>query len=68
MIISSLIRLALDASDLWQLNVSVDVEPVVLAGQHDRAVVHQRDVEALGVFHLALQRRQKLKKAKYAFV
>ena len=49
----------LDA-DLWQLNVSVDVEPVVLAGQHDGAVVHERNVEALRVLHLTLEGRQKL--------
>ena len=34
------------------LNISVDVEPVVLAGQHHATVVHQRYVETLGVLHL----------------
>jgi len=47
-------------SDLWQLNVSVDVEAVVFAGQDDRAVIHEGDVEALRVFDLALQGREEL--------
>ena len=34
------------------LNVSVDVETIVLAGQHHTAVVHQSHIKALGVFHL----------------
>lgn len=34
------------------LHVSVDVEAVVLGGEHHGAVVHQRDVETLGVLHL----------------
>ena len=37
------------------LDISVDVEPVVLAGQDDAAVPHEGHVEALGVLHLALQ-------------
>ena len=37
------------------LDVSVDIEPVVLAGQHDAAVPHESHVETLGVLHLALQ-------------
>jgi len=39
----------------WDLYVAIDVEAVVFGGQHHGAVVHQGDVEALGVFHLALQ-------------
>ena len=34
------------------LDVSVDVETVVLAGQHHAAVIHQRHVETLRVLHL----------------
>ena len=34
------------------LHVSVDVQAVVLGGEHHGAVVHQRDVETLGVLHL----------------
>lgn len=40
--------------------VAVDVQAIVLAGQHNTALVHQADVEALRVFHLALQRRDQL--------
>ena len=36
----------------YYLHVSVDVEAVVLGGEHHGAVVHQRDVETLGVLHL----------------
>ena len=39
----------------WRhLHVAIDVEPIVLAGQHHRSVVHERDVEALGVLDLGL--------------
>ena len=34
------------------LNVSVDVETIVLACQHHTPVVHQSHIKALGVFHL----------------
>ena len=34
------------------MNVSVDVETIVLAGQHYTPVVHQSHIKALGVFHL----------------
>ena len=37
------------------LDISVNIEPVVLAGQHDAAVPHEGHVETLGVLHLALQ-------------
>lgn len=37
------------------MNVTVDVQPIVLAGQHDGAVVHEGDIEALGVLHLGLE-------------
>ena len=47
-------------SDLRQLNVSIDVEAVVFTGQDDGAVVHEGDVEALGVLDLALQGREEL--------
>ena len=43
------------------LDVSVDVDPVVLAGQDDGAVAGERDVEALRVLDLAFERRQELK-------
>lgn len=44
----------------WDLYVAIDVEAVVFGGQHHGAVVHQGDVEALGVFHLALKRGYEL--------
>lgn len=37
------------------LDIAVDVEPVVLAGKHDAAILHESHVEALSMFHLALQ-------------
>lgn len=37
------------------LKITVDVEPVVLAGKHDGTIVHKGDIETLGVLHLALQ-------------
>ena len=40
---------------LGQLHVAVDVEPVVLAGEHHGPVVHQGDVETLGVLDLAFE-------------
>lgn len=48
-------------SDLGELDVAVDVEPVVLAREHHGPVVHEGDVEALGVLHLALESRNHLK-------
>ena len=36
------------------LDVSVDVEAVVLAGQHHGPVVHQRHVKALRMLHLEI--------------
>ena len=42
------------------LDVSVDIEPVVLAGQHDAAVLHESHVETLGMLHLALQSSDQL--------
>ena len=52
----------LDSSlhDVGGLDVSVDVEPVVLAGEHDAAILHERHVEALRMLHLALQSSQQL--------
>lgn len=47
-------------ADGRQLDVAVDVEPVVFAGQHDGAVVHQGDIEALCVLDLGLQGREEL--------
>lgn len=40
--------------------VSVDVEAVIFTGKHHTPVVHQSYVEALSVFHLALQSRDQL--------
>lgn len=37
------------------MNVTVDVQPIVLAGQHDGTVVHEGDVEALRVLDLGLE-------------
>ena len=45
---------------VFYLDVAVDVEPVVLAGEHDAAILHERHVEALRMFHLALQSSQQL--------
>jgi len=42
------------------LDVAVDVEAVVLAGEHHAPVVHQRHVEALRVLYLALERADEL--------
>lgn len=42
------------------LDVSVDVEAVVLAGQDHAAVIHQRHVKTLSMLHLALKSRNKL--------
>ncbi len=42
------------------MEIPVDVQPVVLAGEDDRAFIHERDVEALRVLHLALERVQQL--------
>ena len=42
------------------LDIAVDVEPVVLAGEHDAAILHERLVEALRMLHLALQSSQQL--------
>ena len=47
-------------ADRGHLDVSVDVEAVVLGGEDDGAVVHEGDVEALGVFHLGLEGREEL--------
>lgn len=37
------------------MNITVDVQPIILAGQHDGAVVHEGDVEALCVLDLGLE-------------
>lgn len=37
------------------LHVAVDVQPVVLAGKNNRAVIHQSHIEALSMFHLGLE-------------
>lgn len=37
------------------MNVTVDVQPIIFAGQHDGTVVHEGDVEALGVFDFGLE-------------
>ena len=42
------------------LDIAVDVEPVVLASEHDASVLHERHVKALSVLHLALQSSQQL--------
>ena len=42
------------------LDVSVDIEPVVFAGENDAPILHERHVEALGVLHLALQSSEQL--------
>ena len=35
------------------LDVSVDVEPVIFAGQHHATVIHQRNVKTLSMLHLS---------------
>lgn len=42
------------------LHVAIDVEPVVLAGEHHRPVVHERHIEALRMLNFALQSRYQL--------
>ena len=42
------------------LDIAVDVEPVVLGGEDDGAVVHEGDVEALRVLDLGLEGREQL--------
>ena len=42
------------------LDIAVDVEPVILAGKHNAAILHERHVEALRMFHLALQSSKQL--------
>lgn len=38
-----------------RVGVLVDVDAVVLAGEDDRAVIHEADVETLGVFDFGLE-------------
>lgn len=42
------------------LDVSVDVEAVIFAGQHHATVIHQRNVKTLSMLHLALESRNEL--------
>ena len=45
---------------VFYLDVAVYVEPVILASEHDAAILHERHVEALRMLHLALQSSQQL--------
>jgi len=56
-------RNRLDA-DVGDLDVSVDVDPIVFASQDDGAVGGEGHVEALSVPLLAFECRQKLKETK----
>ena len=38
--------------EIGDLDVAVDVESVVFGRQHDRAVLHESHVKALGMLHL----------------
>ena len=38
--------------EVWDLDITIDVQPVVLGGQHDGAVLHESHVKALGMLHL----------------
>lgn len=42
------------------MNIAVDVQAVILAGENHAAVIHQRHVEALGMLDFALERRHQL--------
>ena len=44
----------------YYLDVAVDIQPVVLAGENDAPILHERHVEALSVLHLALQSSEQL--------
>ena len=50
-----LIGCQLSHAETSKLCITVDVQTIVLARENDRAVIHERDVEALCVFHLALK-------------
>ena len=39
----------------FYLDIAVDVEPVILAREDNATILHERHVEALGMFHLTLQ-------------
>lgn len=42
------------------MNVTVDVKPIIFASQYNGSVVHESDVEALGVFDFGLKSRNQL--------
>ena len=48
--------------EVWDLDITIDVQPVVLGGQHDGAVLHQGHVEALGMLNLEKIRPVRTKK------
>ena len=50
----------LEVECLYHLHVAVDVESVILGGEDDGAVLHERHVEALRVLDLALERAEQL--------
>ena len=50
----------LEVECLYHLHVAVDVESVILGGEDDGAVLHERHVEALRALDLALQRAEQL--------
>ena len=42
------------------LNVSINVEPVILGSKYNRSILHESHIEALGMLDLALQSPQEL--------
>ena len=48
--------------EVWDLDITIDVQPVVLGGQNDGAVLHQGHVEALGMLYLEKIRPVRTKK------
>ena len=53
-------KVFLKVEDIYHLHVAVDVESVILGGEDDGAVLHERHVEALRVLDLALERAEQL--------
>ena len=48
----SLFHSSYSGREVGDLHIAVDVEPVVLGGQHDGAVLHESHVKTLGMLHL----------------
>merc|ERR1719347_1789922 len=44
----------------WNLNISVDVEAIILRSEDDGSVLHERDVKTLSMLDLTLERTEQL--------